>query len=117
MRLTRPLAICTLAACLVGSPGFAGAGGSPEPGLSERLDQALREMLEQMKPALDDLLDAVRIFEEIDGLENYRRPEILPNGDIIIRRREDAPAWPPDDRAPPEETDLRDNLPDPDVRT
>lgn len=72
----------------------------PEPRLPDRLDEAFREMLERLKPVLDDVFETMKVFEDIDGIENYERPEILPNGDILIRRREDAPPWPPEDRAP-----------------
>jgi hypothetical protein len=61
-------------------------------------------MMDHMKPALDDLLDTLEVFEQIDGLEYYERPEILPNGDIIIRRRDDAPLWQPP-AAPDDEKD------------
>ena len=43
------------------------------------------------------------MLEKIDSFENYERPEILPNGDIIIRRREDAPPLPRDDGKEPDE--------------
>lgn len=64
--------------------------------LPERLDRALREMMEDMKPALDEALDYMRSFGAIDDPRHYEVPEILPNGDIIIRRRDDAPEFRPD---------------------
>lgn len=47
----------------------------------EDLQKGLGEALEAMKPALGDLL------ARIDDFRNYHPPEILPNGDIIIRRK------------------------------
>ena len=37
----------------------------------------------------------VDVFDRVDSITNYQPPEILPNGDILIRRNPDAPAWPP----------------------
>ena len=48
-----------------------------------------------MKPALDELLETLEVLEGIDSIEHYQRPEMLPNGDIIMRRREDAQPLPP----------------------
>lgn len=44
---------------------------------------------------------AERLQTLIDDLDAYEAPEMLPNGDIIIRRRPDAP--PPRDRNSPED--------------
>ena len=60
--------------------------------LQDFADQAgprMRELTEQMGPALADILAL------IDSLDNYTPPEILPNGDIIIRRTPDAPTYVP----------------------
>ncbi|MEL7298986.1 MAG: hypothetical protein AAFM92_01260 [Pseudomonadota bacterium] len=54
-------------------------------GLARDIGPAMRDMLEQMGPAFADLM------ESIDDLSNYEPPEMLPNGDIIIRRKPDAP--------------------------
>ena len=48
--------------------------------------------LQEISPALRELGGLV------DDIENYQRPERLPNGDIILRRRADAPPPPPTDR-------------------
>lgn len=98
MRTARFLAIFTLMAGLAITPAYGGSAG-PEAGtedrpLSERLDELFRDLMEQMKPALDELLETLEVLEGIDSIEHYQRPEILPNGDIIIRRREDAPPLP-----------------------
>ncbi len=55
-------------------------------GLGERLvdrgaQLMLRQLLDQMGPAVQDL------GRQIDGISPYFLPEILPNGDVIIRRK------------------------------
>ena len=50
-------------------------------GLSEQLEPALRGFVENMGPALGDLLG------QIEDFSKYHPPEILPNGDIILRRK------------------------------
>lgn len=76
----------------------------------------LRGLMTEMEPAIDDLRDmaegmgpAMELFaqemgpalgamlEQVDDLRNYQAPEVLPNGDIIIRRKPDAPVYAPDD--------------------
>ncbi len=98
MRTARVLAISILATGLAIAPaygGSAGTGAGPEDRpLSEQLDDVFRNLMEQMKPALDEFLETLEVLEGIDSIEHYERPEILPNGDIIIRRREDAPPLP-----------------------
>jgi hypothetical protein len=81
--------------------------------LSGKLDEALRHLMERMKPALDGFLETLEVLEGIDGIEHYQRPEMLPNGDIIIRRREDAPRLP----RPQPRDDLKDPATEPGIRT
>ncbi len=50
-------------------------------GLAERMEPALRGLVENMGPALGDLL------EQVEDFSKYHPPEILPNGDIILRRK------------------------------
>lgn len=59
-------------------------------GLSEQLEPALRGFVENMGPALGDLL------EQVEDFSKYHAPEILPNGDIILRRKSDAELEPPE---------------------
>ncbi len=102
MQAARVLAISILTAGLAIAPAYGGSAGTgaetgadPEDRpLSEQLDEVFRNLMEQMKPALDELLETLEVLEGIDSIEHYQRPEILPNGDIIIRRREDAPPLP-----------------------
>lgn len=82
--------------------------------LPERMDRALREMMDELKPALDDALDYMRSFGAIDDPRHYEMPEVLPNGDIIIRRSDDAPPFSPDD---PEEEDTLPVDPEDGIRT
>ena len=58
-------------------------------GLSEDFGPAVRGFAEQMGPALRDLM------ETVEDWSVYDPPEILPNGDIIIRRKPDAPEYEP----------------------
>ncbi len=54
--------------------------------LSEGVELMFRGLLDEMEPALKDLSGA------LSDLNGYHAPEILPNGDIIIRRRTPLPA-------------------------
>ena len=54
-------------------------------GLAEEFGPALRSFAEEMGPRLGE------IFSRIDDWSAYEAPEILPNGDILIRRRADRP--------------------------
>ncbi len=68
----------------------------------------LRGLMAEMEPAIDEMGEAMemlgdemgpafaQLLAKIDDMRNYQAPEILPNGDIIIRRREEAPAYEPD---------------------
>ncbi len=50
-------------------------------GLAEKLRPALRDFAKQMGPALGDILD------KVESWDAYEPPKILPNGDIIIKRK------------------------------
>lgn len=50
-------------------------------GLAEEMRPALRSFVDEMGPALAELLD------KVDDWTAYHPPEILPNGDIILRRK------------------------------
>ncbi|KIN61692.1 hypothetical protein Z945_2685 [Sulfitobacter noctilucae] len=58
-------------------------------GLAEEMGPALRQFADQMGPKLADLMN------EIEDWSAYLPPEVLPNGDIIIRRKPEAPMVPP----------------------
>lgn len=55
-------------------------------GLAREVEPALRNFLTEMGPALRGIL------EEVEDWSAYHPPEILPNGDIIIRRKTPADA-------------------------
>ena len=63
----------------------------PQLKLPEQLNDAFRDMMEDMKPALDETLKLMESFGTVGDLRHYHLPEVLPNGDIILRRKEDAP--------------------------
>ena len=48
----------------------------------DQMDPALREFMQQMDPAMEELRGL------LDDINAYHPPEVLPNGDIIIRRKE-----------------------------
>lgn len=50
-------------------------------GMAKEMQPALRNFVEEMGPAFADLMG------QIDDLSNYHAPEMMPNGDIIIRRK------------------------------
>ena len=61
-------------------------------GLRQEMDPALGEMarlLEQFGPAVAPALE--RLMALVDDMTNYEMPVMLDNGDILIRRKPDAP--------------------------
>ena len=64
-------------------------------GFADDMAPALRQFAEEMGPKLGALLD------EIEDWSAYQPPEVLPNGDIIIRRKPDHPMTPPDQPTEP----------------
>lgn len=64
--------------------------------MAERLGPQLRTFAQEMGPALADIL------KDVEDLSVYSAPEQLPNGDIIIRRKEPLPEAPdsPEDTQP-----------------
>ena len=106
------------ALCLVALPVFAedvppvpkGEGFSL---MEEGAKLVLRGLMTEMEPALNDMQDALKevqpalrdlgpkfaqLIAMIDDFKNYAAPEMLPNGDIIIRRT--APLMPKRDFLP-----------------
>lgn len=105
------------ALCLILLPGLAVAEEDRGLTLMERGAQMFMEgILKEMEPAIDDFADladqmgpALRNFaedmgprlgalmEEVEDWSLYEAPEVLPNGDIIIRRKPDEPKETPED--------------------
>lgn len=50
-------------------------------GLAERMGPGLKRFVDEMGPAFAELM------EQIDDLSAYHPPEMLPNGDIILRKK------------------------------
>ncbi len=67
-------------------------------GLAEDVGPRFRALATEMGPALIDLLD------KVDDFRNYDAPAFLDNGDILIRRKPDAPVFQPAE--PGEEIEL-----------
>ena len=84
LRLVLPLA-------LAAAPAAAQEGERPGsgPGLVERgVERMMRGLLEEMAPAIRDIETTMALLEGVIGqVEQYEAPEMLPNGDIIIRRK------------------------------
>ena len=82
------IAVFLLPLVLLSAPLQAQDGGESE-GLDlmgEALKLFMRGLMEEMGPALDEMEGF------LDNFDAYHPPEVLPNGDIIIRRkRETAP--------------------------
>jgi hypothetical protein len=55
----------------------------------ERFSEESQEFLEGWAEDLAPLLEGLR--DKMDDLSLYEAPEVLPNGDIIIRRKPDRP--------------------------
>lgn len=56
--------------------------------MAREFGPAMVEMMEEMGPVLNQLM------EQVDDLSNYEPPVMLPNGDIIIKRKSEAPELP-----------------------
>lgn len=63
-------------------------------GLADQFGPALQSFMQEMGPALADLAAQVQDWSA------YEAPEMLPNGDIIIRKK---PQDQPDELTPPED--------------
>ena len=84
-------------------------GGQQKPlgDFESELDGAMNDLFNRLQPHLnalgDELANTMNDFAPalneisglIDDIGNYERPERLENGDILIRRRADAPPPPP----------------------
>lgn len=78
-------------------------------GISQEVLPAFRAIAEEMGPAFAEVIG------QVDSITNYEPPVIAPNGDIVIRRRADAPQWTapePDAQAEPEAESRPDPAPE-----
>ncbi len=83
--------------------------------MEEGARMLMRGLIAEMEPAMEDLRGSLEDFApvmgefareigpafaellgQVDDFRYYGSPEILPNGDIIIRRKPDAPIWMPE---------------------
>lgn len=67
----------------------------------QELGPQMRELAETHGPQLRELLtemgdDLLRFMDRVDDLAHYQAPEFLPNGDIILRRKPNAPSFEPE---------------------
>ncbi len=93
--------MATLVATSLHTPvAYADSGSLPE-ALRELERQAedllgpeAREAVESLLPMIESLMDRLPLL--IDNLPQYEIPEIMPNGDIIIRRKRKLPKIDPD---------------------
>ena len=71
-------------------------------GFADQVGPAMRGFFEEMGPALGDLMS------KVEDWSVYEPPEILPNGDIIIRRKPQTPEADPEigQEAPTDPIDL-----------
>lgn len=110
----KQLAAFSVVACLALSPTVSSVAAETEDkgevgeGLSlmeEGAKLLLRGLMDEMEPALEDLQgladEMVPAFAELMGMigdfTNYHAPEVLPNGDVIIRRKVPLMVEPKDD--------------------
>lgn len=69
--------------------------------LSEGARRLLRGLMGEVEPEMRDLADALKEWNfeglDLEDLGAYQPPEVLPNGDIIIRRKDSRPVDQPMD--------------------
>lgn len=131
VRIIALAALVAFGALLAGPRDAAAQEPTPEPGqsLSEALEELrsgaealLRGLIEDIEPHLREIEPKVEeigprlraLAERLGGLAAYHPPEVLPNGDIILRRRVplDAHEPEPSEDAPPDDLAPDDLAPD-----
>lgn len=83
-------------------------------GLMQEMAPALDEvatLMEEAGPALEDFVTKMgpklrEVLEEVDDWSVYSAPEVLENGDILIRRKPSAPEVQPDKPILPDEPQI-----------
>ena len=112
----KQFAALLIALCLV-APAAAQDDPPAGEGLFNFMERMLRDFMTEAEPQLRQLERGLtelepeldRLFDRMRGMTQYYPPEILPNGDILIRRRqveegtpEDTPEVSPDGPPLPE---------------
>lgn len=91
------------------TPAPAGRPGAPDPGdlIARGVESVLQDFLGRAQPHLEGLANDLQGLARdygpalnelsglIDDIGNYEPPQRLPNGDVLIRRKADAPPAPP----------------------
>ncbi len=72
----------------IATPGF--AQSAPEIRLTERLDKDFRKAMQDQKPPVDDVFRPIEAFGNAETPRRNLTSETLPNGDIVLRRRDAA---------------------------
>ncbi len=73
--------VLALALLLVATPAMAQEPEEESRPLTRGVEEMLRDLFSKVEPTLRELR------ETIGNLDDYEAPEMLPNGDIIIRRK------------------------------
>ncbi|MEM6676619.1 MAG: hypothetical protein AAF675_01980 [Pseudomonadota bacterium] len=63
--------------------------------MKRQMDQVWEQLAEGMEPALRRAEELLAVLRRIDDPAYYDLPEVQPNGDILIPRKEDAPVYIP----------------------
>lgn len=110
-QIAKPITFAALLAATLSAPVALADDKAPPPNPeisegAELLSRGFRLLLEGLAKEVDPMADKLaegwaELAERFDDMSAYHPPEILPNGDIIIRRR--APLQP---KEAPGETDL-----------
>jgi hypothetical protein len=78
--------------------------------LSNNAQTLLEGWVEELGPKLEELGPTLEgLVDKIDGMSAYHPPEVLENGDIIIRRKvplRDEPKGEPKAKEPPDESTI-----------
>ncbi|MEM1384292.1 MAG: hypothetical protein AAF713_01080 [Pseudomonadota bacterium] len=97
----RPMAVSLFILLLAASPVAAEERRSPLEDWADRFSETFDDLVDQLGPKIEEAEEFFGVLGRIDDIGNYHSPEILPNGDIVMRRRADAPDWSPEPEAKP----------------
>ncbi len=92
--------LCALAAPALSQALPQDGDSAPDAPLFEGLDELAEGMRKLLEGIQDDVAPLMEdLSEQLRGLNAYHPPEVLPNGDIIIRRKTPAELVPEDEGA------------------